>query len=641
MIIFEKNNLAKYLAGSGIEIGALHSPQRINKKKCQVRYVDWLNKEGLIKHNPTVLPEDIRDPDIVASATDLSVIANESENFVIANQIVEHLPNPIKALVEFHRVLRKGGILYLSIPDKRYTIDKDRPITTLSHVVGDYKKNTSIENDTNHYEEWAEFVEEKRPKESPLRWKLEDILKVGCAIHFHVWTPESVVEILNYVKNELKMPFRLKDYYYRNKESPFIFVLEKVSSCPNINIPLKEKYSIFKIFLSKTEYKIKNFLIKCLGFAKIVKNSFYSGIGLIKIFYGNMKLLIFQRKSKVKSLVYEVTEVCNSHCLHCNIWKQKPTQNVLMTEEVEKLLKDDFFSDLQNIVLTGGEVVTRKDTKELLFAIYKAKPKAKISFSTNAILAEKVLEVALYAIDKKIPLVFGISLDATDEKHDFIRGTPGNFKKADFLIKELIKLKASHPDIIKGISVGHTLSNLTADTVKEVMNYAKKMNIIFSTQLYEEFPYYFNSGEEEKEEKKLQDYKKGNNKLLIDTVKSLPASFHYEMLLHLLKFGGFKFRCSAMKTFFVLRSSGDVAPCLSYCNVKAGNTRDNSINEIWSSAMAGNARAVVNKCKGCSNSWGYGWSYKDWPFSFWKIVLRLKFKRFLSRIKDGYENKKT
>lgn len=640
MVIFEKHNLSGYLKGKGIEIGALHSPQRINKKKCQVRYVDWLNKEGLIKHNPTVLPEDIRDPDIVASATDLGVIANESEDFVIANQIVEHLPNPIKALVEFHRVLKNGGILYLSIPDKRYTIDKDRPITPLSHVVGDYKKNTSIENDAEHYEEWAEFVEEKRPKDSPLRWKLEDILRVGCAIHFHVWTPESVVEILNYVKNELKMPFRLKDYYYRNKESPFIFILEKVSSCPNINIPLKEKYSIFKIFLSKTEYKIKNLLLKSLGFANIAKNSIYSFIGLAKIIYNSAKLRIFQKKPKVKSLVYEVTEVCNSHCLHCNIWKQKPIKNILTAEEIGKLLKDDFFSDLQNIVLTGGEVVTRNDIKELLFAIHKAKPNAKISFSTNAILAEKVLDVAFYAIDKNIPLVFGISLDATGEKHDFIRGTPGNFKKADFLIKELIKLRTSHPDIIKGISVGHTLSNLTADTVKEVMDYAKKLNIVFSTQLYEEFPYYYNK-EGVKKEETLKDYKKADNRLLIDAVESLPVSFHHEMLLRLLRSGGLKFRCSAMSTFFVLRSDGSVAPCLSYCNVKAGNIREGKISDIWNSASAGKARSVVNKCGGCSNTWGYGWSYRDWPFSFWKIVLRLKFKRFLSRMKDGHENKKT
>ena len=94
----------------------------------------------MIKHNPTVLPEDIKDPDIVASATDLDVIADESVDFVIANQILEHLPNPIKAITEFHRVLKIGGVLYLSIPDKRYTIDKERPITPVSHVIDDYKK---------------------------------------------------------------------------------------------------------------------------------------------------------------------------------------------------------------------------------------------------------------------------------------------------------------------------------------------------------------------------------------------------------------------------------------------------------------------------------------------------------------------
>ena len=638
MIIFEKHNLLKYLKGKGIEIGALHTPQRVNRKKCEVKYVDWLNKEGLIKHNPTISPKDIKEPDIVGSATDLSAIHNESVDFVITNQILEHVPNPIKAITEFYRVLKAGGVLYLSIPDKRYTIDKERPITLLSHVVDDYKKNSSVETEVaqlNHYEEWVRLVEEKRPINSPLRWKLEDILKVGCAIHFHVWTPESIAEIFNYMKNELKMPFSLKNYYYRKGESPFIFVLEKVSSCADISLPVKERYSNLRIFLSKIEYRGKSFLLKCFSFANIIKNLSYSFLVLIKILYSNAKLRISRKAPKVKSIVYEVTDVCNSHCLHCNIWKQKPTQNVLTPKEVGDLLQDDFFSDLQNVVLTGGEVVTRNDTKELIWAIHRARPNAKISLSTNAILAERVLDVANYAIENNIPLNFGVSLDATNEKHDLIRGTPGNFKKADFLIKELVKLRAIHPDIIKGI----TLSNLTADTVKEVMDYAKKLNIVFSTQLYEEFPYYYNNGEVKKEES-LKDYKKGNNRLLIDTVKELPVSFHHEMLLRLLRSGGLKFRCSAMSAFFVLRSDGSVAPCLSHCNVKAGNIRKNSIGEIWNSISAGKVRGVVNDCGGCSNTWGYGWSYKEWPFSFWKVALKLKFKRILSRIKSDNGNKK-
>ena len=627
MVIFERHNLLNYLKGKGIEIGALNSPQRVNFKKCQVKYVDWLNKDGLTKHNPTVLPENIKDPDIVASATDLGVITSESVDFVIANQILEHLPNPIKALTEFYRVLKTGGILYLSIPDKKYTFDEERPITPLSHITDDYKKNASIESNPSHYEEWTKLVEEKRPIDSPLRWKLEDILNVGCAIHFHVWTPESIVEIFNYLKNDIKIPFFLKDYYYKNGESPFIFVLEKVPFCEDIDMPLKEKYSIFKIFLSKTEYKTKKFLLRIFNFASIVKNLFYATVGLIEVLYNNARLRVLRQRPKVKSLVYEVTEVCNSHCIHCNIWKQKSAQNILTAEEVEKLLKDDFFSDMENILLTGGEVVTRNDIKEIISAIHGARPKVKISFSTNAILAEKVLDVALHAVEKKIPLFFGISLDAVGEKHDFIRGTPGNFKKADFLIKELIKLRTSHPDIIKGISVGHTLSNLTVDTIKEVMDYAKKLNIVFSTQLYEEFPYYYNKGEVKKE-KNLKDYKKGDNRLLVATVESLPASFHHEMLLRLLRSGGLKFRCSAMSTFFVLRSDGSMAPCLSYCNVKAGNVRDGKISDIWNSASAGEVRNVVSKCSGCSNTWGYGWSYRDWPLPFWKIVFKLKFKRF-------------
>ncbi|MCX6731730.1 MAG: class I SAM-dependent methyltransferase [Candidatus Parcubacteria bacterium] len=262
MVIFKKHNLTRYLRGEGIEIGALNSPLEVNRRKCQVRYVDWLDKDDLIKHNPTIPPEKIKKPDVIASAMDLGVFGDETEDFVIADQVLEHLPNPILALKEFHRVLKTGGILYLTIPDKRYTIDSERPITSLSHLIKDYEKGILFENDMSHYKEWVELVEEKRPPNSPLRWNLENILNTGCAIHFHVWTPESIIEILNYIKNDLKINFSLKDYYYRNKESPFIFILEKDASgsCPDLNVPIKERYSALRLALFRAEYTSKVFI---------------------------------------------------------------------------------------------------------------------------------------------------------------------------------------------------------------------------------------------------------------------------------------------------------------------------------------------------------------------------------------------
>lgn len=58
-------------------------------------------------------------PDLVADVTDLSALASESVDEIMASHILEHLPWPesFRALSEWARVLRRGGALSISIPD--------------------------------------------------------------------------------------------------------------------------------------------------------------------------------------------------------------------------------------------------------------------------------------------------------------------------------------------------------------------------------------------------------------------------------------------------------------------------------------------------------------------------------------------
>ncbi len=48
---------------------------------------------------------------------------NDSFDIVISNYVIEHIHNQKKHLDEAHRVLKKGGILYLGLPNKYYIID--------------------------------------------------------------------------------------------------------------------------------------------------------------------------------------------------------------------------------------------------------------------------------------------------------------------------------------------------------------------------------------------------------------------------------------------------------------------------------------------------------------------------------------
>ena len=125
----------KYIQGSGIEIGGLHRPLDV-PKGTHVRYVDRLTVRGQRVHYPELRGLPLVDVDIVDDGERLARVADASQDFVIANHFLEHCQNPIGALENMLRVLQANGILYMAIPDKRHTFDRNRPVTTHLYLFG-------------------------------------------------------------------------------------------------------------------------------------------------------------------------------------------------------------------------------------------------------------------------------------------------------------------------------------------------------------------------------------------------------------------------------------------------------------------------------------------------------------------------
>lgn len=88
----------------------------------------------------------------VAEASDLSAIHAASYDFLLSSNCLEHVANPIKALLEWRRVIKPGGALILVLPNKASNFDHRRPTTTLTHLIEDFKNDTS-EHDLTHLDE--------------------------------------------------------------------------------------------------------------------------------------------------------------------------------------------------------------------------------------------------------------------------------------------------------------------------------------------------------------------------------------------------------------------------------------------------------------------------------------------------------
>ncbi len=350
---------------------------------------------------------------------------------------------------------------------------------------------------------------------------------------------------------------------------------------------------------------------------------------LVSNAFAGMKLQAARKLPEIRYMVYEVTDACNSRCGHCFIWQNRPSGDMLSPGETEKMLGDDLFSGLRAVLLTGGEPVLRDDILELVEAIHRVRPAAEITLSTNALLPGRVLGVVRRAIENNIYMNVGISLDAVGDRHDRIRGVKGNFRKADYLLQELTGLKKKYKDRMGVIVIGHTLSNLTADTLKDVLAYARHSGTGFITQLHEEFVYYRNIGKNSN----VRNYRCSDNSALIRAVGELPPSFHNEILLGAMKHR-LRYRCAALRTFFLLRCNGAVTPCLRYSAVGAGDVRSRPFSEIWHGEAAQESRRLVEECPGCSNSWAASWSFESWFPSFWRQGMALAAKDLSVRLRN-------
>jgi len=155
---FKESALAhKLLDGlQGLEIGgSAHNPWGLKTRNVDFTKEITVFKQEEIKMCGESLPVDI------AAPGDHLPIEENSVDFVISSHVIEHFPDPIKALKEWHRVVRPGGYIYVIAPHKERTFDKDRPRTTLAELIQRHQTGIGPDPDVAHCSVWvtSDFVE--------------------------------------------------------------------------------------------------------------------------------------------------------------------------------------------------------------------------------------------------------------------------------------------------------------------------------------------------------------------------------------------------------------------------------------------------------------------------------------------------
>jgi SAM-dependent methyltransferase len=195
-----------FCGGSGIEIGALHHPIRL-PAGARVRYVDRMTRDQLYAHYQELRQENLVPVDIVDDGETLATLPDGREDFVVACQFIEHCHHPVRALVNMLRVVKDGGFVVLTVPDKWQSFDKDRPITTNQHLLDECLHGTEG-TARDHYREYARLVDGVADARG-IEEVVDGYLRRNQSIHWHVWDPEAFLGFLLFFRERLRLPYRI------------------------------------------------------------------------------------------------------------------------------------------------------------------------------------------------------------------------------------------------------------------------------------------------------------------------------------------------------------------------------------------------------------------------------------------------
>ena len=105
-------------------------------------------------------------------------VSDRSEDFILSSHVVEHLPNLIGAFLEWDRITRDGGYVYMIAPLKgALPQDADRELTPLEHFIECHRRGWTL--DTH-----------------PL-----DGVPGGRMGHYHTFTPDTLTDVVDWMRD--------------------------------------------------------------------------------------------------------------------------------------------------------------------------------------------------------------------------------------------------------------------------------------------------------------------------------------------------------------------------------------------------------------------------------------------------------
>lgn len=299
------------------------------------------------------------------------------------------------------------------------------------------------------------------------------------------------------------------------------------------------------------------------------------------------------------SLIFQVTNICDSRCITCFNWKvlNKDIDKELTLVEIDKFTKN--LGNLRTVTIGGGEPFLRNDLPEIVECFVKNNNLSMVAIPTNCLSVDKIIngtERILNIFKGRVKI--GLSLDGIDQDHDEIRGVKGNFKNFLETYSRLSKLKKKYPNL--RLRICTTVFNLNVDKIINLAKYIKEN--------MPEIDFY--GGLEllrgEYNQSKVKEIKPSQFIPVVDEIekefkddknfyKRVVSSIYHRLILDILKKKKQIIPCRIAPFYPVVDALGNVYPCEN--RDKIGNLRDfnGDLTKVWQSEKAKQERKSIKR----------------------------------------------
>jgi MoaA/NifB/PqqE/SkfB family radical SAM enzyme len=283
----------------------------------------------------------------------------------------------------------------------------------------------------------------------------------------------------------------------------------------------------------------------------------------------------FPKRRKLSTLMVYATDLCDSRCQHCLIWKKRPVQ-YLPKEVIFGLMENRCVTRHTKVGLEGGEFLLHPDSREIIQWFHQHHPN--FDLLSNCLKPESLIE----AVKGNPPSRLFISLDGDEATYKEMRGKDGYAK----VLQVITTLKSIVP-----ISVMYCVSPWnTMEDLRHVAEVCKFHGVDLRIGIYSNIKFFDTQDEA---------YKGDSLGKIPEIVKEFKENYDYLLLYEQWRAGKLVLPCKSILDSVVVLPNGDVPICMNL-DVKLGSIHTHTLDQILAQdAVQATLQHHHDHCNGC------------------------------------------